>query len=41
MRDMASRMYVSHKTAHRYLMQLESKGRIRRVHQRPRAIQLL
>ncbi|MEC0305128.1 LexA family protein [Terribacillus saccharophilus] len=40
-RDMASRMYVSHKTAHRYLMQLESKGRIRRVHQRPRAIQLL
>ncbi|MGG1214756.1 LexA family transcriptional regulator, partial [Bacillus paranthracis] len=28
-RDMASRMYVSHKTAHRYLMQLESKGRIR------------
>ncbi|WP_000178255.1 LexA family protein [Bacillus cereus] len=39
-RDMASRMYVSHKTAHRYLLQLESKGRIKRLHHRPRAIQL-
>ncbi|KAA8472184.1 LexA family transcriptional regulator [Bacillus paranthracis] len=40
-RDIASRMYVSHKTAHRYLMQLESKGRIKRLQHRPRAIQLI
>ncbi len=40
-RDMASRMYVSHKTAHRYLMQLESKGCIKRLQHRPRAIQLI
>ncbi|MEK5046160.1 LexA family protein [Bacillus sp. FSL L8-0637] len=40
-RDMASRMYVSHKTAHRYLIQLESKGRIKRLQHRPRAIQLI
>lgn len=40
-RDLGSRLYVSHKTAHRYLMQLESKGRIKRLQHRPRAIQLI
>ncbi|MGE2624139.1 LexA family protein [Escherichia coli] len=37
-REMASRMYVSHQTAHRYLSQLEVKGRIKRMHRVPRAI---
>ncbi|WP_154724626.1 LexA family protein [Bacillus pseudomycoides] len=39
-RDMASRMYVTHTTAHRYLTQLENKGQIKRMRHRPRAIQL-
>ncbi|MGG1343887.1 FaeA/PapI family transcriptional regulator [Bacillus toyonensis] len=40
-RDMAGILFVSHKTAHRYLEQLEHKGCIRRHRHRPRAIQLL
>lgn len=40
-REMASRLFVSHQTAHRYISQLESKGRIQRIHHRSRAIRLL
>lgn len=39
-RDMASGLYVSHKTAHRYLIQLEEKGTIERKHHVPRAIRI-
>ncbi|HDR7311491.1 TPA: LexA family transcriptional regulator [Bacillus cytotoxicus] len=39
-RDIANRLYVSHKTAHRYVIQLERKGRIKRLHHRPRTIQI-
>ncbi|PFW63020.1 LexA family transcriptional regulator [Bacillus sp. AFS075034] len=39
-REMASRMFVSHNMAHRYLTQLESKGCIKRMPHIPRAIQI-
>lgn len=40
-RDMAKGLFVSYKTAHRYLIQLEEKGTIKRAYRVPRAIQLL
>lgn len=39
-REMAGLLFVSHKTAHRYMIQLETKGHIKRIHHRSRAIQL-
>ncbi|HDR7881818.1 TPA: LexA family transcriptional regulator [Bacillus cytotoxicus] len=39
-RDMASRLYVSYQTAHRYLLQLETKGKIKRSHHKARSIQI-
>ncbi|HDR4710332.1 MULTISPECIES: LexA family protein [Bacillus cereus group] len=39
-RDLGSRLYVSYQTAHRYLLQLETKGKIKRSHHKSRSIQI-
>ncbi|MEB8702220.1 MULTISPECIES: LexA family transcriptional regulator [Bacillus cereus group] len=39
-RDLGDRLYVSYKTAHRYLLQLEKKGKIKRLHHKSRSIQI-
>lgn len=39
-RELGSKLYVSHKTAHRYLIQLEGKGKIKRLYHKSRSIQI-
>lgn len=39
-RDLGSRLFVSYQTAHRYLLQLEMKGKIKRFHHKSRSIQI-